>query len=95
MIVTGKLVELAVSLAVTTGAAVTAYAAVDVPAVTATTTAVAQATTCRTVTAAAIAYAAEHDTAPVAIIELRPYLSGDLTGYQLIDGLPSGPGCPT
>jgi hypothetical protein len=89
------MVELAVSLAMAVGAGGGACAAIDVPAVIAETTGVAQGANCRTVDTAIVAYAAEHDAEPRTVIDLRAYVSADISAYQLVDGRVTGPGCAT
>jgi hypothetical protein len=88
-----KLTELVVTLALTTGTAGTMSGALDVPALEAGATAVAARVDCRTVDTAVAAFVAEHDTVPVRITDIRPYLRGDLTGYGIVAGAAVGPGC--
>ena len=88
-----KIVDLVVSLAVTAGAVGSAYLAIDVPEVLAQTTEVAQAASCRMVTSALVAHLGEHGSGPADLADLQPYVDRDLTGYSLVDGQVSGPGC--
>ena len=55
---------------------------------------VADAATCRALDQAVLAYLAEHERMPDAVADIRPYVRGDLTGYRLVRGRLTGPGCP-
>jgi hypothetical protein len=89
-----RIVQVAISLALTTGATGGALNAIDSQAVISETTGVAQAASCHTVAAAIVAYLAEHDTDPRSIGELRPYVDGDIAAYRLVGDEVHGPGCP-
>jgi hypothetical protein len=43
---------------------------------------------------AVLAYATVHDAPPKRIADLQPYLRGDISGYRLVRGRATGPGCP-
>lgn len=88
-----RIVKLTLALSVLAGSASSAYAGIDIPGVIEETTGVAQSATCRTISSAILAYATDHDTPPRSITDLRPYVDGDLTGYALVEGKVTGPGC--
>ncbi|WP_189081528.1 hypothetical protein [Mangrovihabitans endophyticus] len=50
--------------------------------------------TCRALDQATTAYLVDHDAAPRTVEDLRPYVRGDISGYRIDGGLPTGPGCP-
>ncbi len=88
-----KLTELVVSLALATGTAGAMSTVLDVPALVAGATSVSERAGCRTVETAIAAYAAEHDAPPVRIADVRPYLRGEVSGYRVVGGVATGPGC--
>ncbi len=80
--------------AITVSVAGVSYLAYNPEALKARAEAVAEQADCRAVDQAILAYVAEHDAAPQAVTDLRPYVRGDISAYRIVDGLAAGPGCP-
>ena len=78
----------------TIGTAGVTYAAFRPGGITERVRAVSDQATCHTLDNAAAAYLALNDEPPAGIDDLKAYVSGDLTRYRIVDGLPAGPGCP-
>jgi len=57
------------------------------------TQAVADKVTCRTVDTAIVGYVALHDEEPSSVADLAGYVKGDISAYQIVDGVAAGPGC--
>jgi hypothetical protein len=86
--------EAAVAAAITMSVVGVSYAALQNGAMTGRAQAVADAATCRALDQAVLAYASDHETAPVRIADVRPYVRGDVSRYRLVGGRAVGPGCP-
>lgn len=54
---------------------------------------VADQATCSTVDSAIVAYVGAHDGGPRSIADLAGYVKGDITAYQIVNGMAAGPGC--
>lgn len=48
---------------------------------------------CHAVNTAIAAYLAQYDAAPHRIADVERYVSGDISGYRIMNGLAAGPGC--
>lgn len=79
--------------AITVSVAGVSYVAFNPEALKARAEAVAGQAGCRAVDQAILAYVAEHDAAPQAVADLRPYVRGDISAYRIVDGRAAGPGC--
>ncbi|MEV6304776.1 hypothetical protein AB0M02_35565 [Actinoplanes sp. NPDC051861] len=55
--------------------------------------AVADQATCRTVDTAIVGYLAQHGESPKSISQLKSYVKGDISRYRIVNGVASGPGC--
>ncbi len=89
-----RLIEAAVTLAVTLGTTATGLTAFDPQDRLSGVREIADRAGCRTVEAAVAAHLAAHDALPGSITDLAPYVRGDVSGYRLVRGVVTGPGCP-
>ena len=87
--------EAAMVAAVTMGISASAYVALDSSGLIHRAEATADKASCRSVEGAILRYVDVRGTAPTVINDLRPYVSGDLTGYRIERGVAAGPGCVT
>jgi len=79
--------------AITVSVAGVSYAAFNTEGLTRVTVKAADQVTCRTVEDAIVAYAAENDTVPTRMAQVRPYIKGDVSAYRIVRGRAAGPGC--
>jgi hypothetical protein len=85
--------EIVVAAAVTVSVGGVCYAALNPDELMAHGQAVADEATCHTVDTAIVAYVGVHDDGPTSIADLAGYVKGDISAYQIVDGLAAGPGC--
>ena len=88
-----KLTETAVVMTVTLSTVAVAATQFDLDQLSRRTTVTAARATCHTVETAIAAYAAEWGSLPTAIVDIRPYVQGDITAYRIDRGHARGPGC--
>jgi hypothetical protein len=85
--------EVAMAAAITVSVAGVSYVALNVEDMSGNAQRVAGQATCRAVETAVVAYAAQHDTVPTTIAQIRPLVRGDISAYRIVAGRPAGPGC--
>lgn len=88
-----KLIEVALTLAVTLGAAAAGVTAMDPARLQDAAEVAASAATCRSVDNAIAAYIAEQDVLPTRLFEIQRYVRGDISAYRIDRGHAVGPGC--
>ena len=85
--------EAAMVAAITVSVAGVSYAALSGGVLTHHAEAVADQAGCHAVNQAILGYVTEHDSVPVRIADLKPYVDGDISAYRIVRGVASGPGC--
>ena len=88
-----NLTEAAMVAAVTMGVAASAYVAMDSSGLIHRAEATADKASCRSVEMAVLKFVDVRGTTPTVLNDLRPYVSGDITGYRIERGVVVGPGC--
>ena len=86
--------EATVAAAVTVSIAGASYAAFNSDTLVRHTEVVAVAADCRSVDAAIVGYVAQNGVAPTSVLQLEPYVRGDVSAYRIVNGQAAGPGCP-
>jgi hypothetical protein len=88
-----RLVEMAMTAALTVGISGISYAAYNPEKIKADVQVVADRATCRTVDTAIVGYEALNGVAPTKVAQLRDYVKGDISAYVIKNGMAAGPGC--
>ena len=87
------LMEMTMASVITLGTVASAAVSVDTPALTRRAESTAAQATCRAVGTAIVAFYTERQTLPTTLRDVQPYLSGDISRYEIIAGRAAGPGC--
>jgi hypothetical protein len=90
-----RLTEVVMSMGVALGGLAAAVHVLDLPVLSQRSERVATTASCRAVNLAILAYASRTDTVPTHVEQVRPWVTGDVSAYRLVDGVATGPGCPT
>ncbi|MEV0902977.1 hypothetical protein [Actinoplanes sp. NPDC049802] len=88
-----RLIELAMTSAITVSIAGVSYVAVNPAKLEARAQVVADQATCRTVETAIVGYLMNNDVLPTSVRQLEDYVRGDISRYRIVDGKAAGPGC--
>ena len=89
-----KLTETAVVMTVTLSTVAIGSTQLDLDQLSRRTTVTAARASCHSVETAIAAYTVEWGAEPTAIVDVRPYLQGDIAAYRIDHGHARGPGCP-